>query len=129
MAKKEKIEVGLPETWVKYRPSLCKGCWAGCCTMPVQVTSEELYHMGYLKAEEVNGPLKRISQRLIKAGIIRSFNARTRLFRLQQVNGNDCVFLDENRLCKIYDRRPSICREFPKNNVRPGYCPAIRKSK
>lgn len=124
---KKKIAVGLPSSWVKYCPSLCKGCWAGCCTMPVQVTSEELFHMGFLQASEVNGPLKRIANRLIKQGIIRSFNARTRLFRLMQVNGNDCVFLDENRLCRIYDRRPSICRAFPQNSVRPGFCPAIRK--
>lgn len=125
---KKQIAVGLPETWVPYRASLCRGCWAGCCTMPVQVTSEELFHMGFLAAHEVNGPLKRIANRLIKQGILRSYNARTRLFRLQQVNGNDCVFLDANRLCKIYDRRPSICREFPRNSVRPGFCPAIRKS-
>jgi Fe-S-cluster containining protein len=111
------------ETWVKYHPSKCEGCWAGCCTLPVPVTSEELHHMGFIEADEVNGPLKRIARRLIREGIIQSFNARTRLFTINQVNGDDCVFLDENRRCKIYDRRPSICRRFPMNSVRPGHCP------
>jgi uncharacterized protein len=118
-----KVKIHEPSTWVPYRPSLCQGCYSGCCTLPVQVTSEELFHMGYIPMEKVNGPLKRIAQGLIKKGIIRSYNDRTRLFRLQQVNGNDCVFLDEKRLCKIYDRRPSICRQFPRNGKRPTHCP------
>ena len=24
----------------------------------------------------------------------------------------DCVFLDESKLCKIYDERPEVCREY-----------------
>lgn len=117
------VRIHTPSSWTRYRPALCNGCWSGCCTLPVQVTSEELFHMGYIPMEKVNGPLKRIAQKLIRDGIIRSYNDRTRLFRLQQVNGNDCVFLDENRRCKIYDRRPSICRTFPMNSKRPGFCP------
>ncbi|MBM4302792.1 MAG: YkgJ family cysteine cluster protein [Deltaproteobacteria bacterium] len=121
------VDIANPNTWVKFKPSLCKGCWAGCCTMPVQVSSEELYHMGFIEAHQVNGPLKRLAQRLIKMGIIRSFNSRTRLFRLKQLENGDCVFLDANRLCKIYENRPSICRGFPFNGARPGYCPSQRK--
>jgi len=95
--------------------------------MPVRVTPEELFHMGYLEATEVNGPLKRIANRLKKQGIIKSFHTRYRIFTLAQKDGNDCVFLDEKRLCTIYDRRPNICRKFPNDSIRPGYCPAIRK--
>jgi Fe-S-cluster containining protein len=120
------VDIANPKTWVKFKTSLCRGCWAGCCTMPVQVTSEELFHMGFIEAHQVNGPLKRLAQRLIKMGIIRSFNSRTRLFRLKQHENGDCVFLDANRLCKIYENRPSICRGFPFNGARPGYCPSQR---
>jgi len=95
--------------------------------MPVQVTSEELYHMGFIEAHQVNGPLKRIAQKLIKTGIIKSFNSRNRLFRLKQRENGDCVFLDTKRLCTIYENRPSICRGFPFNSVRPGFCPSQRK--
>ncbi|MFM8313301.1 MAG: YkgJ family cysteine cluster protein [Deltaproteobacteria bacterium] len=121
------VEIAKPGSWVKFKPSLCKGCWAGCCTMPVQVTSEELFHMGFLESHQVNGPLKRIAQRLIKEGWIKSFNPRTRLFRLKQHENGDCVFLDSKRLCKIYENRPSICRGFPFNGARPGYCPSQRR--
>jgi len=123
----KKVDILRPKTWVRYQPSLCQGCQAGCCTLPVLVTAEELYHLGYLKADEVNGPLKRIAQRLIRQGIIRSYQDRTRLFRLEQKNGHDCVFLDGNRRCVVYDRRPSICRQFPSNSARPGFCPSQRK--
>jgi hypothetical protein len=47
--KMKKVEIAKPTTWKKFNPSMCKGCWAGCCTMPVQVTSEELYHMGFIE--------------------------------------------------------------------------------
>ena len=123
-----KVRVSQPKTWVKYRPSLCQGCRAGCCTMPVQVTSEELYHMGFVEYDQVNGPLKRIAQRLIRQGIVASYNDRNRNFILKQYENNDCVFLDEDRMCKIYDRRPNICRVFPGNSRRPGFCPSQRKS-
>ena len=126
--KMKKVEIAKPSSWVRYKPSMCRGCWAGCCTMPVQVTSEELFHMGFIEAHQVNGPLKRISQKLIKSGIIKSFNSRTRLFRLKQLENGDCVFLDSKRLCKIYENRPSICRGFPFNGARPGFCPSQRKS-
>ncbi len=119
----KKVETHKPSTWVKYKPSLCKGCFAGCCTLPVLVTAEELYHLGFLKLREVTGPLEPHAVRLKKKKIIQSFNKRTGLFTLYQKPNNDCVFLTPERLCSVYDRRPSICREFPKNSKRPGYCP------
>ena len=114
------VEILRPATWVRYKPSLCKGCWAGCCTLPVQVSPEDLFHMGYLRADQVEGPLKRIANRLRREGIIQSYNARKRTFTLQQKNGHDCIFLDEDRLCTIYEKRPYICRRFPETSARPG---------
>jgi uncharacterized protein len=112
-----------PATWVTYNPQHCQNCWADCCTLPVQATSEEMFHLGFLKLTEVNGPLKRIAQRLKRDGIIAAYNDRTRLFRLAQRPGGDCVFLDSKRRCTVYDSRPSICRQFPMNSKRPGFCP------
>jgi Fe-S-cluster containining protein len=121
------IEVRVPSTWVKYEPSLCKGCWAGCCTLPVKVSSEDLYHMGFLKNHEVNGPLAKIAKCLMEKGIVKSFHLKTRVFTLQTKNGTDCVFLGPDRLCTIYEQRPSVCRRFPENSARRGFCPAIRR--
>jgi len=105
----KKVEIKNPKSWIKYKPELCQGCFAGCCTLPVLVTAEELFHLGFLKYEEVNGPLESHAERLKKRKIIRSFNSRTRLFTLFQHPNNDCVFLTPERLCSVYDRRPSIC--------------------
>lgn len=79
--------------------------------------------MGYLEFAQVNGPLRRIAAQLKRLGIVRSYNAQARTFTLVQKSGGDCVFLDANRLCTIYDRRPSVCRSFPSNSMRPGFCP------
>lgn len=79
--------------------------------------------MGLIEYDRVNGPLKRVANRLIKEGIIRSFNPRTGIFTLQRHKNEDCIYLDENRRCKIYERRPSVCRRFPDNSARPGFCP------
>lgn len=118
-----------PETWVRYRPSLCKGCWAGCCTLPVKVSAEDLYHMGFITYREVNASLPKLFIRLKKEGIVRSLNLRSEVFTLAQRPNHDCIFLDEKRLCTIYERRPSVCRSFPENSKRPGYCPSQRKEK
>lgn len=121
------VDIYQPKTWVRYKPSNCTKCMAGCCSLPLKVDSEDLYHMGFLKMEEVNGPLKRIANRLIKQGIIRSYSDRTGLFLVQRHKNNDCIFLGANRLCTIYDRRPYVCRSYPKYSVREGYCPYKKK--
>ena len=122
------VDTAKPSTWIKYEPSLCNGCWAGCCTLPVTVSTEDLFHMGYLEAQEVNGPLKEVVVRLTSAGLIQAYHAKTRTFTLRQENGGDCLFLDQDRLCTIYDKRPSVCRQFPENSARPGFCPHRKKS-
>ncbi len=122
-----KVDCLNSKTWVKYEPAMCKGCWAGCCTLPVTVDPEDLFHMGYVEAHEVNGPLKNVASRLLEAGIIQAHQPRSRTFTLHQKNGRDCVFLDKDRLCTIYDKRPSVCRRFPYNSERPGFCPSRRK--
>jgi Fe-S-cluster containining protein len=121
------VDVLRPETWVKYRPANCAGCHADCCTLPVRVTDEELFHLGFLRYEEVGRVTPAIVERVRAAGVVRSYHRGWKLFTLERRPNEDCVFLDDERRCRVYDRRPSVCRAFPKNAVRPGYCPSRRK--
>lgn len=121
------VDVDHPGTWVKFKPALCNGCRAGCCTFPVPVDAEDLFHMGYVKAEEVNGPLTKVAVRLRKLGIIQSYSPKKRSFVLAQKNIRDCIFLNRQRRCSIYANRPAVCRGFPFNGARPGYCPNQKK--
>jgi Fe-S-cluster containining protein len=55
---------------------------------------------------------------------VRSYHPPTGLFVLEQRHGRDCVFLHpETRRCTVYEKRPEVCRNFPKIGPRPGYCP------
>ena len=121
------VDTVRPKSWVPYDPKHCKSCQAGCCTLPLRVDSEDLFHMGFIKMDQVNGPLKRIAKRLLKQGIIRSYSTRTNLFMIQRHKNNDCIFLDQNRRCSIYERRPFVCRSFPEYSARPGFCPYQKK--
>lgn len=118
------VDMGKPSTWVRFRPSLCEGCQADCCRLPVEVTAADLLRLGLVAPDECQGSLKRVARRLIEAGIVKSFSARTGLFTLEQRHGGDCQFLGTDRRCTVYERRPDVCREFPRIGPRPQYCPA-----
>jgi Fe-S-cluster containining protein len=123
------VSITNPKSWVKYNPKNCMNCMSGCCTLPVKVNAEDLYQMGLIEAYQVNGPLKRIANRLIKQGVLRSFSQKSQLGTLERRKNNDCVFLNKDRKCIIYERRPFICRSFPKFSANPGNCPRQKKSK
>lgn len=112
-----------PTTWRKFDKRLCDGCWAGCCTLPVEVSAADLIRLGLTSEEEAAVSLKALSKRLLKEKIIQAFNAKSQLFILAQKHGRDCLFLDENRLCTVYEKRPQVCRKFPSIGPRPGFCP------
>ena len=112
-----------PSTWLKYRPGLCEGCWAGCCSLPVEVSAGDLLRMGLIGEDEVRGSLKKVARRLERQGVVKSFRSATGLFTLEQKPHGDCVFLGSDRLCTIYEKRPDVCRQFPSIGPRPGYCP------
>ena len=113
-----------PSTWRPYRSGLCQGCEAGCCQLPVEADAADLVRLGLLHGDEAAGSLKKAARRLIKERVVRSFRAATGLFTLEQKANRDCVFLDENRRCRVYDKRPEVCRRFPTIGPRPGFCPA-----
>ena len=111
--------------WTRFRPSLCRGCWAGCCRLPVEATADDLVRLGLLSADEAQGSLKKAARRLMAAGVVHQFRASTGLFTLAQTPDGDCIYLGkDDRLCTVYERRPSVCRRFPEVGPRPGHCPA-----
>jgi uncharacterized protein len=121
------VKIDLLSTWQKFRPGLCEGCWAGCCTLPVEVTVDDLVRMGLISPDDLAGSLKKVARRLMKQRIVHSFRARSRLFILEQTNSGDCHFLGPDRRCTIYETRPEVCRRFPEIGPRPGYCPCLKK--
>lgn len=117
-----------PSTWRPYRNGLCEGCWAGCCTLPLEVSVEDLIRLELTTEEEAASGLKALSKRLIKEKMIQSFNAKTGIFIVAQKHGRDCIFLDKDRRCTVYEKRPQVCRKFPRElGPRPGFCPVRKK--
>ena len=123
------IDVGRPSTWIPYRSGLCEGCWSGCCTLPVEVSVMDLVRLGVATEDEAAAGLKKLARRLEKDGVVQHFNSRSQIFTLEQRHGRDCIYLHpQTRLCTVYEKRPEVCRKFPKIGPRPGWCPAKRKA-
>jgi len=113
-----------PSTWKPYRKGMCEGCWSGCCTLPVEVSAADLIRLELITEEEAAISLKKVAKRLSKEGVIQAFQARSQLFVLEQRHGRDCIYLGaKDRRCTVYEKRPEVCRKFPKIGPRPGWCP------
>ena len=117
------------DTWTKYKKGLCEGCWAGCCTLPVEASANDLIRLGLITEDEAASSLKKVARRLMREGKIQKFQARSQLFVLEQISGRDCIFLGKDRRCTVYERRPEVCRTFPKIGPKPSYCPWVNSSK
>jgi Fe-S-cluster containining protein len=119
-----KVDAQRPSTWPKYRNGMCKGCWAGCCTLPVEVSAADLIRLELIDEEEAAVSLKAVAKKLMKQKLIQAYSPKTGIFVLDQRNGDDCVFLGQkDRLCTVYEKRPEVCRRFPTIGPRPGFCP------
>ena len=116
-----------PSTWIRFRSGMCSDCFATCCTLPLEVKATDLLRLGLTDETELAGSKKKLTTRLQKAGIVRTYREATGLFLLEQKHGRDCIFLDANRLCTVYDKRPDTCRNFPQIGARAGYCPKLPK--
>jgi Fe-S-cluster containining protein len=113
-----------PSTWKPYKSGMCEGCWAGCCTLPLEVSAFDLMRLELITIDEASASLKKVAKRLMKDGIIRSYMAKTGVFMMEQRAGRDCIFLGEkDRRCTVYEKRPEVCRTFPKIGPKPGWCP------
>jgi len=122
------VDVNKPFTWKKYHGGMCDNCIATCCTMPVEVSREDLLTMGLITDFELEEPGKNLEKSLKKQGWIRHYRHKTDLFMLKQKKNGDCILLDsELRKCTVHDRMPKACREFTKVSSRPGFCPYIKK--
>jgi Fe-S-cluster containining protein len=118
-----------PSTWHKYKKGLCEGCWAGCCTLPVEASAADLIRLELITEEEAAISLRDVGKKLLKQKVIQAFNPKVQIFVLAQVAGRDCIFLGKDRLCTVYDKRPEVCRRFPSIGPRPGFCPAKPKKR
>ena len=116
-----------PSTWTQFKKGLCNNCWAGCCTLPVEASAADLIRLGLTTEEEAGLSLKKLAKRLMKEKIVRLYNQKSQLFLLEQKANSDCIYLDKNRLCTVYDKRPEVCRKFPSIGPKPGYCPTRKK--
>ena len=84
-------------TWVPYRKGMCDTCYAGCCTLIVEVTGEDLVRIKATDEWELENDLKGLVRRLEREGMIQRYNARTGKFILSQRSGGECVFLTDER--------------------------------
>jgi len=117
-----------PSTWKPYRPGDCENCTSGCCTMPVEVSLDDLRRLELVTEDEAAGSMKKLVKRLSKEGFISSYRQGTGLFTLVQKNEKgDCLFLNAVRKCDVYERRPEVCRKFPAIGPRPGFCPRQKR--
>jgi Fe-S-cluster containining protein len=98
--------------------------------MPVEVKLSDLVRLGLATPDEAQGSIKKLARRLIQSGVLASYRAGTDLFMLSQKANSDCFFLDSNsRLCTVYEKRPEVCRSFPKIGPRPDFCPYSLREK
>ena len=111
-------------TWVKYRKSLCDDCFGTCCTLPVEVRMSDLVRMELISEFEAEpGNEKNIAKVLIKQGIVERLNHKSGIFTLKRRANDDCQYLHpDSRLCTIYEKRPTTCREHPQVGPKPGFC-------
>lgn len=116
--------------WTKFKPSLCKTCFATCChDMPLEVSVPDLIRLGFIKKEDAVEDLNLIATRLKRQKIIQRFHPKKMVFVIAQKKNKDCIFLDEERRCTVYLKRPEICRQFPHIGPKPGFCPYLPQSK
>lgn len=120
-------DLDLPSRWPAWKPGLCEGCRAHCCSLPVEASPADLVRLGLLSAAEARGSLRKAARPLLASGAIREFNPISGTFFLGKKANGDCRYLDaETRRCGTYATRPQVCRQFPEVGPRPGHCPADR---
>ena len=119
----KRIDPQTPSHWIQFKKGYCDGCWAGCCTLPVEVSVVDLMRLGLVTEDEAASSLKKVAKRLMREGVIQAFQSKSQLFILEQRQGRDCIFLGKDRLCTVYEKRPAVCRLFPKIGPKPGFCP------
>jgi len=116
------VDIERTETWIKYKDRLCDSCAATCCTLPVEVRLHDLVRMELIDEFEAQEAPKDIAKKLKKAKLVEHFNFKNELFTLTRLSNGDCLYLDRDRRCTIYAKRPDTCRNHPRIGPRPGFC-------
>lgn len=92
--------------------------------MPLEVSVSDLVRLELTTEEEAIFSIKDLAQRLFADGWIQHYDAKKQIFTLTQQPDESCIFLDKSRKCKVYDKRPLVCRSFPTEvGKRKGFCP------
>ncbi|MCK5783031.1 MAG: YkgJ family cysteine cluster protein [Desulfobacterales bacterium] len=121
---KSDVDIENPRTWLRHKKIMCNSCHAGCCTLIVEVTATDLVRLELTDEWEIENTLKSLIKRLKKDRIIKRYNFKTEKFVMEQSSNGDCIFLDQERNCRVYEKRPTVCRNHPViAGPRPGYCP------
>jgi len=122
--KAARVDVDDLSTWTPYKQQLCKVFRALCCTMPVEVKVSDLVRMGLITEFEAGEPVKQLTRKLKKAGVVERYSTKNQVFTLVRFANGDCLYLESNtRKCRIYEKRPDTCRNHPLVGPRPGFCP------
>ncbi len=95
--------------------------------MPVEMNAIDIIRLGYASEEELSFSLADTAKRLLKSNLIQDFLPKKQIFILAQKPNNDCIHLNAERRCRVYEQRPRVCREFPRIGSKPGYCPRKKK--
>jgi uncharacterized protein len=115
--------------WTKFKKNLCESCWASCChNMPLEVSVPDLIRLGVIEADRAIENLDSIAKELKNKKLIQKYRKKKMVFVIAQKKNKDCIFLNEERRCSVYEKRPEICRQFPKIGPKPGFCPYRPKS-
>ena len=83
--------------------------------------------MGLAYENEVELDLKNLLKRLKKEGIYKLYDQKSGMLTLSQKSDDSCLYLDKNRRCTIYEKRPQTCRNFPGVGPRSNFCPYNKK--
>jgi len=96
--------------------------------MPVEVKLADLVRMGVITAFEAGEPVKILTRKLKKDGVVERYSTKNKVFTLVRLANSDCLYLERTRrTCRIYEKRPDTCRNHPLVGPRPGFCPYEEK--
>ena len=101
--------------------------------MPLEVRIEDLIRLELVTPDEVGESTKKdiqkIAKRLQKEKIIRHYRESTGLFLMESLPNGDCRYLNADRSCQMYEKRPNVCRQFPERmGLRIGFCPYLKRN-
>lgn len=111
-----------PETWISFSMDNCHQCHADCCRLPVDVTTADLIRMDVATSDEFETDLEATFIKLKKQGIIKQFDLENKFAILNHYADGRCLYLKNSR-CRIYEKRPQACRDFPAIGARAHHCP------